>query len=691
MTTMLLDPSQIVNNPYQTRLTEDAEHIAALAESIREVGLLQTPLARLTPEGNVAVLAFGHSRLAAWKIAKPGEAFPLEIRALSDRQMSDLAAEENSRRKNLTAIETARAIQRRIDDFGLTQLEAGKPFGYQSQGAVSNLLRLLKLPEPVQASVAAGELPERLARELLPLMQFDPTQVEKIAAKAVKAPEDERENCVSDGVDAIYRKLPNLDGWWHRARGGWDLAWPAKPVEVPGFNRSKGEPAHVPACKGCEFAQVTSRNLYCLRPACHALKTRLYGEHQVAAAVKRLGIPLAAKGEKVTVIYDGDYQTREQQRAEKLIRAKLPELRLVPNPRIDHGSNYLKQVLGSPFVVLATTSKAAAEKYLDDSRGKSVSAAVVPGESDAQRKARLAREEKEQDKRRAERIEVNRNRADLLWLMESCAQHIAERTFGGGGLVRWAARMADNVHNTGNYVSEVNELLETWRKKADVRSGTIIENYGLGNASDEVDAARRAFIALVVMRKELCGYKTPGQFFSDPKPVRTGIKKLARDEFNVTLPDGWDQFPVHQTSHNCWNCGRFAGNSKGITKAEKSEGWLVAEKTGTVTCPNCHDAIPTLPAPAPNGNGHKPGLGGVDEAVLREIIGTEANHAEHWVKKADVVTLREAARRQPETGHNGIVGIAIRRRIKQLEKSASVTPGVSTGKKTKRAKAASRA
>src|SRR5687767_10843203 len=119
MTTMLLDPNQIHPNPWQTRLAEDPEHIAGLAESIRDVGLLQTPLARLTPAGGVAELAFGHSRLAAWKVAKPGEAFPLEIRALSDRQMSDLAAEENSRRKNLSAIETAKAIQKRIADFGL--------------------------------------------------------------------------------------------------------------------------------------------------------------------------------------------------------------------------------------------------------------------------------------------------------------------------------------------------------------------------------------------------------------------------------------------------------------------------------------------------------------------------------------------------------------------------------------------
>lgn len=591
-----VDPKLIKPNPWQPRTRMDQAQLQELADSIKANGLLQPPIAREGERGRFE-LAFGHRRFEAWKMAKPGEPFPVELRELTDQQMAEHAATENGQREDLSPVERARGLRLLCSGpFNLTQAAAGKLYGLATQGAVSNAMRLLKLPDATLALIDEGKLPERAGRDLLPLMHFDPNQVDKLAARASKVPEEQRVDCVAEGIDDILRKLPSLDGYWHRERGGWPLDWPAEPINVPGFRKEKGEPAQVPACNGCAFAHVHNRSTYCLRPACHSLKSRLYQEHNVQAAVKRLGIPLAKAGEKCTVIYDGDYQQREQQRAEKLIKAKLPELRLVVNPRLDANSSYLKQVMGSIFVVLATTSKATVEKFLDDNKGKSVSAAVVPGETAAQRKARMAREEKEQDKRRGERIEVNRNRADILWLMETTAQLIAERTTGGGGLVAWAAKTADNLHTSGNYVSEVNALRDAMCKRASVRSPLLIEAYGGGGGNPDlaIDEARRAFIALSVMRQKLCGYKTPGQFFSDPKAVRTGIEKVARDEFNVKLPEGWDQFPVHHTNHNCWNCGRFAGNPKGITKAEMSAGWLVAEKTGTVTCPNCKGVIPAL-------------------------------------------------------------------------------------------------
>jgi ParB family transcriptional regulator, chromosome partitioning protein len=172
MTTQTIAVAQIKANPYQARLADDPEHIQGIADSIRTDGLLQTPLARRI-NGHYE-LAFGHSRLAAWQIAKPGEPFPLEVRELTDRQMSDAAASENGRRKNLSAIETATAIERRIRDFKLSQLEAAKPFGYTSQGGVSNLLRLLKLPETVRAMVQDGRAVELIRRALVKIPKLRP-------------------------------------------------------------------------------------------------------------------------------------------------------------------------------------------------------------------------------------------------------------------------------------------------------------------------------------------------------------------------------------------------------------------------------------------------------------------------------------------------------------------------------------
>ncbi len=156
-----LVPLELIDsNPWQGRLDEDAVHVKALAEDIAENTLLQPGLGRRV-NGRVQI-AFAHSRLAAFKFLDEsfgtrgnGQAgdtfalFPVILRELTDRQMSDYAAAENAKRKNLTAIETAQAIQKRIADFGLTQLEAGRPFGYTSQGAVANLLRLLELPPAV--------------------------------------------------------------------------------------------------------------------------------------------------------------------------------------------------------------------------------------------------------------------------------------------------------------------------------------------------------------------------------------------------------------------------------------------------------------------------------------------------------------------------------------------------------------
>lgn len=172
---------RIEANPWQPRAEQDAAKTTSIAASVRanreadpndpQRGLLQVPLARPHPaKPGWVQLQFGHTRQAALRSLGDDD-MPLVIRAATDRQMADRAAQENIERKDLSAIEIAHAIKRYIADFGVTQAEAGKVYGYSSQSSVSNLLRLLDLPEAVQQYVRAGELPERHARELVTLVR----------------------------------------------------------------------------------------------------------------------------------------------------------------------------------------------------------------------------------------------------------------------------------------------------------------------------------------------------------------------------------------------------------------------------------------------------------------------------------------------------------------------------------------
>lgn len=140
---MLIPLDLIDSNPWQPRTQVDDSHIADLAASIETESLIHPPVVRATSDGRYQI-AVGHNRKAACALLGRAE-MECDLRPLTDRQMSDMAAAENARRRDLSAIEKARAIKRRMDDFQLTQLEAARPFGYTDAGTVSNLLRLLEV------------------------------------------------------------------------------------------------------------------------------------------------------------------------------------------------------------------------------------------------------------------------------------------------------------------------------------------------------------------------------------------------------------------------------------------------------------------------------------------------------------------------------------------------------------------
>lgn len=192
-------------NPWQTRQgAPDPAYIKELALDIAAHGLLQIPIGRmLDPQGErvgdvqieahggalayltdnpgaVVQLAFGHNRLAAYRFLFdlrdnsniPGDwsLMPIDVRALTDEQMASFAWSENEKRRDVTAIERSRAIQQRIDSFKWTNRECAAALGLD-HSTVSNMLRLLKLPEDMQQSILDGKISERQAMAILPVFE----------------------------------------------------------------------------------------------------------------------------------------------------------------------------------------------------------------------------------------------------------------------------------------------------------------------------------------------------------------------------------------------------------------------------------------------------------------------------------------------------------------------------------------
>ena len=195
---------QIRANPFQPRLSEDAEHVAAIAESIARDGLLQIPSGRAltpdpSPEGRgeqttqVVELAFGMTRLAAYRLlaAEHPEderwaSMPVNIVDFDDRQMFEAAVTENIRRKDLNHIERAQAMRRYMDEFGSTSAQVGELFGV-NESTVRGALRLLDLPEVAQEALREGSISLGTARELLTVQKLAPTAVDETVETLVSA------------------------------------------------------------------------------------------------------------------------------------------------------------------------------------------------------------------------------------------------------------------------------------------------------------------------------------------------------------------------------------------------------------------------------------------------------------------------------------------------------------------------
>jgi ParB family chromosome partitioning protein len=162
-----VDVDLIAPNPHQPRSVFNAEALSELADSIRTHGVIQ-PLIVSRPEGPGTApyqLIAGERRLLAARQAGL-DRVPVIVKEASPQALLELALVENLQRQDLGPLEEAAAFRGLADEFGLTQEAIAERVG-RSRSAVANSLRLLTLPEEIQASVARGEITAGHARALL--------------------------------------------------------------------------------------------------------------------------------------------------------------------------------------------------------------------------------------------------------------------------------------------------------------------------------------------------------------------------------------------------------------------------------------------------------------------------------------------------------------------------------------------
>lgn len=377
MMPVLCPLDRIEPNPYQPRDGEDPQHVENIATSIRAIGgLLQYPVGRLiivtddgpmtAPEELYALdnwdavrsiepyanieLAFGHTRLAAFRLLAKKEGttlsqMPIVLRRLNDEDMFEYAIRENIDRDALTPIELGRAMQTYRDVFGKTSAQIGALFGL-SDSAVRNKMRLLSLPEAVQDKLSSGELPEAAARSLLAVQRVAPERVTELASEITNGGRSTPEQVAT----VIDRTLASRDGivsmWSHYHKGTpsggpglFPLTWVTTGVDgMPARKISeylaaqwkenaqlddgnsflmhvgdivdaidKGQPTsswpemlveqvatlrYPPACTACPFYAVNGGNHYCGLKPCHQAKKQAWMQAELARISESLEIPV---------------------------------------------------------------------------------------------------------------------------------------------------------------------------------------------------------------------------------------------------------------------------------------------------------------------------------------------------------------------------------------------------------------
>jgi ParB family transcriptional regulator, chromosome partitioning protein len=232
-----IDVARIKPNPEQPRIQFDEDALDELSDSIRERGVLQPILLR--PDGEDYMIIAGERR---WRAAQRARlhSIPAIVREIDESATAELALIENIQRQDLNALEEAEGYRQLIQRHGHTQDDVGR-IVHKSRSHVTNLLRLLDLPEFVRQSLLKGDIsmgharavasadePEQLTREII-ARGYSVRQTEERARREkvrpsgrVSAPRPSK--VVDADLDALERQLGDILGLKvqvsHKAQGG---------------------------------------------------------------------------------------------------------------------------------------------------------------------------------------------------------------------------------------------------------------------------------------------------------------------------------------------------------------------------------------------------------------------------------------------------------------------------------------
>ena len=194
----------IDRNPYQTRTHVDEPALRELADSIKATGVLQPITVRSIPGGRYQLIAGERRWLASQQAGKA--TVPSIVRQVSNEQAMEMTIIENLQREDLNAVEQARAFDRLGREFGLTQEQMAQRTG-KDRSSVSNYLRLLRLPEPVQQLVETNQISFGHAKALMGLDSAEAmlTVAERVIAKSLSV--RQTEDAVANFMHPVPRSL----------------------------------------------------------------------------------------------------------------------------------------------------------------------------------------------------------------------------------------------------------------------------------------------------------------------------------------------------------------------------------------------------------------------------------------------------------------------------------------------------
>lgn len=308
--TILDVPLELIDdNPFQPRTSYPRDTVNEIAHSIKQVGIIHIPLARRA-DGRYQI-AEGHLRKRAYlKLQKENpkkwSLMPLDIRSISDQDMALIALEENLKRKDITPIETARAVDKYLTSFTDQSETSLAEKMNMTQGNISNMRRVLTLPAKIIEKIDEGKISFTMGRELLIFKGLNAGFDGEWSSKAgtnIQVPKDEewlmthaahqigdRYGCPST-VDGIKKAIfsvcenqfkhlePMLHSW-----GDNKPLWDVK--ETACFK-----------CEHCIKAYETKSQVrhFCTDPKCWERKQEAHKKKMAAAAKKKMEQDIAER------------------------------------------------------------------------------------------------------------------------------------------------------------------------------------------------------------------------------------------------------------------------------------------------------------------------------------------------------------------------------------------------------------